>query len=78
MRMRYVPVFDADSITPDRRVLAAKLLLRPDEAAAILRISRSMVYAMAADGRLESVRIGGSLRIRSSSVSEMIEKDSEP
>ena len=34
-------------------------LLKPAEVAALLRVSRSWVYAAAEDGRLPSVRLGG-------------------
>jgi len=39
------------------------LLLRPDEAAAALGISRSKLYALLADGSLPWVRVGRSLRV---------------
>jgi excisionase family DNA binding protein len=38
-------------------------LLRPDEAAAELRISRSKVYRLINEGRLPAVRITGNVRI---------------
>ena len=37
-------------------------LLKPEQVAAKLGIGRSKVYAMAASGELQSVRIGGSVR----------------
>ena len=37
-------------------------LLKPEQIAAKLGIGRSKVYAMAASGELQSVRIGGSVR----------------
>ena len=40
-----------------------KLLLRPDEAAFLLGIARSKLYALLARKVLPSVRVGGSLRV---------------
>ena len=40
-----------------------KLLLKPEEAAEVLSIGRTKVYALMAEGRLASVRIGNSRRI---------------
>lgn len=40
-----------------------KLLLRPDQAAEVLGIGRSKVYALLADGTLPSVRVGKSVRV---------------
>ncbi|HET9442850.1 MAG TPA: excisionase family DNA-binding protein [Acidimicrobiales bacterium] len=40
-----------------------KLLLRPEEAAALLSVGRSRIYELMAAAKLKSVRIGGSRRI---------------
>ncbi len=40
-----------------------KLLVRPSEAAEMLGLGRSKVYAMLASGELPSVRIGKSVRV---------------
>lgn len=42
---------------------SAKLLLTPEEAAAVLSVSRTKVYELMARGQLFSVRIGASRRI---------------
>lgn len=50
-----------------------KKLLRPDEAASILQISRWTVYRWVEEGRLKGTKVGpGSLRILSDSVKELI------
>lgn len=74
LNRKCVPIFIGDEpAVPDRRLLEVKELLRPDEAADILRISRSEVYGLCAKGRLESIKIGSSVRIRSISVKGMLE-----
>lgn len=40
-----------------------KLLLTPEEAAERLSVGRSKIYALISEGRLRSVRLGGSRRI---------------
>jgi excisionase family DNA binding protein len=40
-----------------------RLLLRPDEAAVALGISRSRVYELVAEGAIPAIRLGGSIRI---------------
>jgi excisionase family DNA binding protein len=40
-----------------------RLLLRPSEAAELLGLSRSKVYALLAAGELPSVRIGEAMRV---------------
>ena len=40
-----------------------KLLVRPSEAADLLGLGRSKVYAMIASGELPSVKIGKSIRV---------------
>jgi excisionase family DNA binding protein len=74
LKRKLVPVFLGTHFVPDMRVLRAKELLRPDEAADILRVSRNQVYELCASGDLSSIKVGHSTRIRSSSVLRMIGK----
>jgi excisionase family DNA binding protein len=53
-----------DGPQPLRDVMAAdRLLLTPEEAAEVLRIGRTTVYALMKSGDLRSVHIGRSCRI---------------
>lgn len=45
------------------------------EAAAVLGLGSSTVYRLAADGRLPSVRVGGSVRIPSAHLLELLGAD---
>lgn len=45
-------------------------LLTPAEAAARLGLSRARVYAIIRDGRLATVRVGGRILVRESSVAK--------
>jgi excisionase family DNA binding protein len=40
-----------------------KLLLRPNEAADAMGVSRSKAYALISSGAIPSIRIGGSVRV---------------
>ena len=40
-----------------------KLLIRPDETAAVLGVSRSTVYALISAGTIPTVKVGGSIRV---------------
>ncbi len=40
-----------------------RLLLRPDEAAELLGVGRSKIYALLASGEVPSVRVGHSVRV---------------
>lgn len=51
-----------------------KLLLTPEEAAEVLSIGRTKVYALIAEGELVSVRIGNSRRVPLDAVNEFIER----
>ena len=63
-----IPIFmGRDQAMTDIGVLHTKLLLRPDEAAAILRVSLSHVYAMIDEGLLASTG-ARPIRIKSQSV----------
>ena len=66
--LKKIPVFECGkhAIT-DLGILEAKLLLRPDEVAAILRVSISHVYEMIDQGDLEATR-SKPKRIKSQSV----------
>jgi len=50
-----------------------KLLLTPEEAASVLSIGRSKVYELLRTGAIDSVRIGGSRRIRVDSLTKFID-----
>ncbi len=50
-----------------------KLLLTPEEAAAVLSLGRSKVYELISDGRLASVRIDASRRIPAQALAEFVE-----
>ncbi len=55
--LKKIPVFSSgDGAITDMGILDAKILLRPDEVAAILRVSLSQVYAMIEQGDLETTR----------------------
>lgn len=49
------------------------LLLKPDEAAAQLRLSRATLYQLLASGRLRSIAVGRARRIPRQALSEFIE-----
>jgi len=49
------------------------LLLRPEQAAELLGISRSKVYALVAGGRLPAVRLTGSVRIPRAALLDLVE-----
>ena len=49
-----------------------KLLLKPEEAAEVLSIGRTKLYALMAEGQLASVRIGNSRRVPLDAVNEFI------
>jgi len=61
----------------DERILNTKILLRPDEAARILGISKRTVYNLYYNGRISAVKIRGSLRIRSESIRRLLEEAEE-
>lgn len=66
--LRRIPVFlSKDQALTDMGVLHTKILLRPDEAAAILRVSLSQVYEMVNEGYLEGTE-NRPKRIKSESV----------
>lgn len=53
-----------------------KKLLRPDEAARMLSVSRWTIYRWVGEGRLEGTRVGpGSLRVFAESVDALIRRN---
>ncbi len=50
------------------------LLLKPEEAAAELRLSRATVYGLLATGRLESVTVGRARRIPRAALERFVER----
>jgi excisionase family DNA binding protein len=54
------------------------ILLRPDEAARQLRLSRSKVYSMLKSGELPSVKMGRSVRVPESALSCWLTSQSQP
>ena len=50
-------------------------LLRPEEAADVLRVSKGLVYEMAKTGKLPSVRLGRLLRIPRSALALMVKTE---
>lgn len=53
-------------------VTTRPMLLTIDETAAELRIARRRVYELINDGRLKSVKIGKSRRVRSSDLADYV------
>jgi excisionase family DNA binding protein len=54
-----------------------RVLLRVDEAAQLLSLGRSTLYAMAAAGTIPTVRVGRSLRIPRGELNRWIEQRTE-
>jgi len=69
-----IPLFVGDPPLPDKKLLQTKLLLRPDEVADILRISRRKVYAMIELGELEGVKLRKAVRVKTSSVLDILKE----
>ena len=51
-----------------------KLLFRPSEAAEVLGLSRSTVYALVARGELPAVRVGHSIRVRAADLTAWLRR----
>ncbi|MGH3480545.1 MAG: helix-turn-helix domain-containing protein [Nocardioidaceae bacterium] len=49
------------------------LLLKPEEAAAALRVGRTVVYQLMMAGTLPSVKVGGSRRVPMSALREYVD-----
>jgi excisionase family DNA binding protein len=66
------PTRDRPAKGPHNRVMADPLLLTTVDVARLLAVSERTVRAMAADGRLTAVRIGGSVRYRRADIEALI------
>ena len=51
-----------------------RLLLRPQEAAEMLGVSRAKLYELLADGTLPKVRLGGSVRVPALALRRWVDK----
>ena len=60
--------------TPVEPTRAEVQLLTISEAADLLSVSRSKLYVLMGDGELQSVKLGGSRRIRLQSLKELVER----
>jgi len=52
----------------DRELLENKVVLRPDEVAQILRISKANVYKMVRQKKIRGIKVGRAIRIATRSV----------
>ena len=57
-----------------KQILNERLLLRIDEVAALIGVSRTTAYALVNRGELPSIRIGGLLRIPNDALRKLIEE----
>ncbi len=57
---------------PERPTAIERLLLRPDEVAIALGVSRSKVYELLGSGELPSLRIGKSIRVSRNALRQWI------
>jgi excisionase family DNA binding protein len=55
-----------------RRLMMEKLLLRPTEAAEVVSLGRSKMYALIASGVIPSIRIGKSVRVPADALREWV------
>lgn len=58
---------------PDSKILETKLLLRPDEVARILSVSKMTVYRLCQRGELHAIRIRNNIRVKTDSVKAFLE-----
>lgn len=58
--------------TPDAGPDSLGLLVKPEEAATLLRVSRSKIYELMRIGALKSLKIGGSRRITKEALREFV------
>ena len=58
----------------DQDILEKKVLLRPDEAARILGVSRRTIYYYCDQGILEAIKLRGPLRIKTESVRRLLDE----
>lgn len=61
-------------ILTDDELLRARKLLRPDEVARVLRVSRRQVYNLVDEGKLRSNRASGCIRIYTDSLIELLDE----
>ncbi len=57
--------------------MTGRRLLRPEEAATLLAVSRSKVYELMRSGRLSAIKIDGSRRVPVEAVEDFIERAKE-
>jgi excisionase family DNA binding protein len=57
-----------------KTIVNDRLLLRVDEVAALIGVSRTTAYALVNRGEIPSVRIGGLLRIPNEALRKLIEE----
>lgn len=68
IKLKKIPVFECgNQAITDVGILEAKVLLRPDEVAAILRVSLSRIYEMIDQGEIDATKTKPK-RIKSKSV----------
>lgn len=60
------------------RARSEEYLLTVPEAAEILRLKRSTLYTWASERRIPTVKLGGALRIRRSTIDELIAANERP
>jgi excisionase family DNA binding protein len=60
-------------VTHNQTITSARLL-KAQDVAAILNVSRSFAYALMQSGQLPSVRLGRSIRVRPSDLEEYISR----
>lgn len=58
----------------DKWILEKKVLLRPDEAARILGVSRRTIYYYCEYGILDAIKLRGPLRVKSESIRRLLEE----
>lgn len=58
--------------------VAQRLLMRPDEAAAMLSVGRSTIYELMRRGELPSVHIGRASRIPTSAIVHFVKRQTQP
>jgi len=56
----------------DFEVMRQPLLYRPEEAAELLGVGRTMVFELIRTGRLRSVKIGGARRITPAALADLV------
>jgi excisionase family DNA binding protein len=54
--------------------MAETLLLKPQEAADQLRVSRAKTYELIASGAIPSIKVGGSVRVPADALREWIDR----